>query len=240
MGGHNVLLVLANPEPASFCHALAEAAAGALRTDGHDVTISDLFAQGFNTVAGRHDFLTVADPERFHYQSEQAKAARENAFSSEITAEQAKVAAADILVFVFPLWWGSPPAILKGWLERVLAYGFAYVDGCRFDTGLLRGRRAMIGVTTGGTVERFSPQCVYGPIEGVLHPVRRLALEYMGYDVEEPFVAYAAPRVSDEERRQMLDEFAGRAVELAHRDIDRYEPPCHPLDLVPRNAWKRS
>ena len=236
----NVLIVLANPEPGSFCHALAAAAKEALGTAGHRVEISDLYAQGFNPLAGRHDFTTVADPDRFHYQSEQAKAARENAFAPDIAAEQHKLRQADHLILVFPLWWGSPPAILKGWLERVLAYGFAYVDGFRFDTGLPRGRRAMICVTTGGTPERFSEAGVYGPIEQVLYPVQRLALEYMGYDVEEPFVAYAAPRVSDEERRQMLDEFAGRAVELAHRDIDRYEPPCHPLDLVPRNAWKRS
>ena len=236
----NVLIVLANPEPASFCHALASAARDALSSEGHSVEISDLYAQGFNPVAGRHDFATVADPARFHYQSEQAKAAREGGFSDELAREQEKVRKADNFILVFPLWWGGMPAILKGWLERVLAYGVAYVDGARFDTGLLRGRRAMICVTTGGTPERFSPQGVYGPIENVLYPVQRLGLEYMGLSVEPPFVAYAAPRISQADREEMLVEFAGKAVSMAALEVDPYEPPCHPLDLVEAGAWSRS
>ena len=236
----NVLIVLANPEPSSFCHALAGAARDALTSAGHHVEVSDLYAQGFNPVAGRHDFSTVADPARFHYQSEQAKAARENGFSDELAREQARVRKADNLILVFPLWWGGMPAILKGWLERVLAYGFAYVDGHRFDSGLLRGRRAMICVTTGGTPERFSPEGVYGPIEGVLYPVQRLGLEYMGLSVEPPFAAYGAPRVSNEEREAMLANFAEKAVAMAALEVDPYEPPCHPLDLVDAGAWSRS
>lgn len=235
-----MLIVLANPEPGSFCHALANAAQTALTDAGHSVEISDLYAQGFNPVAGRHDFATVADPARFHYQSEQAKAARENGFSAEIAREQERVRKADNLILVFPLWWGGMPAILKGWLERVLAYGFAYVDGHRFDSGLLRGRRAMAAVTTGGTPERFSLEGVYGPIEDVLYPVQRLGLEYMGLSVEPPFVAYAAPRVSGEEREAMLADFAGKAVAMAALKVDRYDPPCHPLDLVESGAWSRS
>ena len=236
----NVLIVLANPEPGSFCHALANAACGALTAAGHSVELSDLYAQGFNPVAGRHDFTTVADPERFHYQSEQAKAAREDGFSAEIAREQARVRKAGNLILIFPLWWGAAPAMLKGWLERVLAYGVAYVDGARFDTGLLRGRRAMICVTTGGTPERFSPQGVYGPIENILYPVQRLGLEYMGFVTEQPFVAYAAPRVSGEARQQMLAEFGEKAVAMAALDVDPYQPPCHPLDLVEAGAWSRS
>jgi NAD(P)H dehydrogenase (quinone) len=239
-GGRQVLIVLANPEPRSFCHALAGTAASALAAAGHGVEVSDLYAQGFDPVAGRHDFTTVDDPERFRYQAEQARAAREGGFVPEIAAEQAKLRRADNLILVFPLWWGSAPAMLKGWLERVLAYGVAYVDGHRFDTGLLRGRRAMICVTTGGTGERFSQAGVYGPIEGVLYPVQRLALEYMGLSVEPPFVAYAAPRVADAERRAMLDSFAAQVVALAAKETDPYEPPCHPLDLVGEGAWTAS
>lgn len=235
----HILILLANPEPTSFCHALASAAREALTAAGHRVTVSDLFAQGFNPVAGRHDFTTVADPDRFHYQSEQALAARQGTFSPEIAAEQAKLQAADILIPVFPIWWSGPPAILKGWLERVLAYGFAYVDGHRFETGLFRGRRAMVCVTTGGTPERFSGTGVFGPIEGVLRPLQYLALEYMGYEVASPFVAYAAPRISEDARKALLAGFAERALELARREVERVELEGHPLDLVPEGAWRR-
>jgi NAD(P)H dehydrogenase (quinone) len=83
----------------------------------------------------------------------------------------------------------------------VLAYGFAYVDGRRFETGLFKGRHAIFSVTTGGTSERFSPDGVYGEIERVLYPVERLLLQYMGFEVLPPFVAYGAPRVDDAQRR---------------------------------------
>lgn len=236
----NVLIVYAHPEKTSFSGALAESARAALAAAGHEVVVSDLYAEGFDPEAGRHDFLSCADPRRFHYQSEQAHAASKGAFCDEITREQGRVAAADVLILAFPLWWGAPPAILKGWFERVLAYGFAYVDGARFDTGLFRGRRALLGVTTGGTTVRFGPDGVYGRIDRVLWPVQRLTLQYMGYTTEEPFVAYAAPRVSDAERARYLEQFAARAVATAGKRIDRSGRPERPLDLVPKGAWAKN
>jgi NAD(P)H dehydrogenase (quinone) len=214
-----VLIVHAHPEPQSFNAALTQAAAAALRDAGHGVTVSDLYAERFDPVAGRHDFLQAANPERFHYQSEQAHAAANHSFAPEVAREQARLLSADLLVLQFPLWWGAPPAILKGWLDRVLAYGIAYVDGRRFTSGLFKGRRAILSVTTGGTPERFRPEDVYGNIDQVLWPVRRLALEYMGYDVEEPFVSYAAPRVGAAEREAYLRAWCRRVVETAGKPV---------------------
>jgi NAD(P)H dehydrogenase (quinone) len=214
-----VLIVHAHPEPKSFNAALTNAAAAALRDAGHEVTVSDLYAEHFDPLAGRHDFLQVADANRFHYQSEQAHAAASHSFAPDLQREQGRLLSADLLVLQFPLWWGAPPAILKGWLERVLAYGIAYVDGRRFTSGLFKGRRALMSVTTGGTPERFRPEDVYGNIDQVLWPVRRLALEYMGYDVEDPFVSYAAPRVTDAERKAYLEAWCKRVLETAAKPV---------------------
>lgn len=235
----DVLIVYAHPEPTSFNAALVARAKAALRPAGHTVTVSDLYADRFDPEAGRHDFSTVADPDRFHYQSEQALAARQEAFVPEIAREQARVAAADLLVLQFPLWWGGPPAILKGWFERVLAYGFAYVDGRRFDTGVFKGRRALLSVTTGGTTARFGPDGAYGEIEKVLSQTQRLTLQYMGYSVEEPFVAYGAPRVGDEGRAAYLDEFARRVVEAAAKPVERRADEAL-LESVPADAWAQT
>src|SRR5690554_2029072 len=139
----NVLIVLAHPEPNSFNAALCARAKAALEEAGHEVTISDLYAEGFNPVAGRHDFLSVANPDRFHYQTEQAYAARHGTYAPDVAREQERVAAADLIILQFPLWWGGVPSILKGWGERVYSYGFGYADGLRFETGVFRGRRAM-------------------------------------------------------------------------------------------------
>jgi len=63
----NVLIVYAHPEPTSFTAALKDAAVDALSGAGHCVQVSDLYGEGFNPVAGRHDFTRAADPDRFHY-----------------------------------------------------------------------------------------------------------------------------------------------------------------------------
>jgi len=235
----NVLIVYAHPEPTSFSAALAERAVDALGRAGHVVTVSDLYKQNFNPVAGRHDFSTVADPKRFHYQSEQALAASSGAFAPEIAREQERVAAADLLILQFPLWWGGPPAILKGWFERVLAYGFAYVDGRRFDTGVFKGRRALLSVTTGGTTARFGPDGVYGEVEKVLWSAQRLTLEYMGYSVEEPFVAYGTPRVGGEVRAEYLDRFEQAVLAAAAKPVER-DVEDNLLDSVPADAWAKA
>jgi NAD(P)H dehydrogenase (quinone) len=241
MAEWRVLIVHAHPEPASFNAALTRAAAEALRGAGHTVTVSDLYAEGFEGMAGRRDFSTTADPSRFHYQSEQAYAAAHDGFAATIRREQERVRQADLLILQFPLWWGAPPAILKSWFERVLAYGFAYVDARRFDSGLFRGRRALMGVTTGGTPARFGPDGVYGEIDRVLWPVRRLTLEYMGYEVDEPFVAYGVPRVGDAERETYLAAWRQRVLAATAHDLPQTRiDPLEALAAVGTSAWTRS
>jgi NAD(P)H dehydrogenase (quinone) len=236
----HALIIYAHPEPTSFTGALKERAVAALTRAGHTVEVSDLYGEKFNPVAGRHDFTSVANPERFHYQSEQELAARSGGFAADIRREQERVRAADVLVLQFPLWWGGTPAILKGWFDRVLAYGFAYVDGRRFDTGIFKGRRALFSVTTGGTPERFSKDGVYGEVERVLYPVERLLLQYMGFDVLPPFVAYAAPRVSDAERQAYLDAWEGLILNAMSAPVHRVEEDLTAsLASVGPAAWRR-
>ena len=190
-----------------------------------------------------NDFTTIADPSRFHFISRNRLSAVTNGgFAAEDPRrEQERLRRADLLILQFPLWWGAPPAILKSWFERVLAYGFAYVDAHRFDTGLFRGRRALLSVTTGGTPERFAADGVYGEIERVLWPVRRLTLEYMGYEVDEPFVAYGVPRVGDAERETYLAAWRQRVLAAAARAQPQTSiDPLEALEAVGPSAWTRS
>lgn len=233
----NILIVVAHPEPSSFSHALAAAMGGALVEAGHRVTISDLAAEGFRADAGRHDMRGTASPDRFHLQAEQAHAARNHSYTGEIAREQARLAEADNLILQFPLWWGGAPALMKGWIDRVLSYGFAYVDGRRFGTGLFRGRRAMVSVATGGTPERFSSDGDYGPIGPLLMPIRRLALEYMGFEVSDTVVSYGVPRTGDTERQAYMAAAAKAALEMAAHPIQRTSAWRTALDEVPDGAW---
>ncbi len=215
----NALILYAHPEPTSFTGALKTTAIATLRGAGHMVEVSDLYADKFDPVAGRHDFTTVADPARFHYQTEQGFAHEADGFAADLVREQRRFRNADLLIMQYPLWWGGMPAILKGWFDRVLAYGFAYADGKRYDSGYFKGRRGLLCITTGGTRERFSRTGVYGDIGQVLWPVQRLMIEYPGIEALEPFVAYAAPRVDRKAREDYLRAWQDRLLEIVGADM---------------------
>ena len=209
------LIVHAHPEPTSFNAALTRTAVETLTAAGHAVEVSDLYAADFCAAAGRHDFIGAADSARFDYQVEQRHAVLEGTFAGDIKREQERVLWCDLLILQFPLWWFGPPAILKGWIDRVMAYKFAYDSENRFEKGYLRGRRAMVSVTTGGTVERFSAGGLYGEIETFLRPIEFGVLQYIGMEVAAPFIAFAAPRVTEERRRDYLAGYGVRVLALA-------------------------
>lgn len=211
----NVLLVYAHPEPTSFTCALKDAARDVLTAAGHNVEVSDLYGEGFNPVAGRHDFTSVHDASRFHYQSEQAHAHATGGFAPDLVREQQRVLNADLIVWLYPIWWGGVPAILKGWFDRVMAFGFAYADGRRYDSGFFKNKTGMLCLTTGGTIERFSAGNVYGPIDQVLYPTQHLMVEYLGMKSYPPFVAYAAPRIDAAGRETYLRQWRERVLEIA-------------------------
>src|SRR5437016_1523097 len=71
--GVNVLVIYAHPEPTSFAAALKNVALSALTAAGHKVEVSDLYAEGFNPVTGRHDFTNAADPARFQARTDPAR-----------------------------------------------------------------------------------------------------------------------------------------------------------------------
>ncbi len=236
----NVLIVFAHSEPTSFTAAMKDAARARLLADGHVVDVSDLYGENFNPVAGRHDFIGAQDESRFHYQAEQLHASRTDGFCEELRREQHRLLQADALLFVFPMWWGGVPAILKGWFDRVCAYGVAYADGKRFDSGFFAGRRAIMGVTTGGTIERFCDGGVYGEIDRVLYPTQRLMLEYLGLEVAKPFVAYAAPRVDDERRAQYLRDWSDRVSQLCQAPVLTRRPDAAAKDNeAAEHGWAR-
>ena len=134
-----VLAVIAHPNPQSFNHALLESFKKGLAEGGHELDIIDLYANGFNPVLGMEDFAPyVGGP-----------------YPSDVQDEQKKVAEADALAFFYPVWWSLPPAILKGWLERVFTLGFAFKMDDSGLTGLLKHQKAVIVNTTMGPEPAF-------------------------------------------------------------------------------------
>ena len=131
-------------------------------------------------------------------------------FVPELKAEMDKLQRADLVIFHFPLWWFSLPAILKGWVDRVFAMGFAYGAGQRHETGIFRGKRAMLAFTTGGPPSSYAPDGANGDIPTLLRHVQYGMLHFVGMDVLPPFIAYGAARVTDAERTAYLEAYRQR------------------------------
>lgn len=203
------LIVHAHHEPKSFNGAMRSVAEETLHALGWRVEVSDLYAERFQAAAGPADFTLPTSSDRFGYVHEQRAAHRSGGYAADILREQDRVRRADLLVFQFPVWWYAPPAIVKGWADRVLSHGFAYTDSELFDTGLLRGRKAMLALTTGGTREELDADAaITGTVEEFIRPFSGGVLRFVGMDVLDPFVAYAPASVTDGERREMLHRYA--------------------------------
>lgn len=209
-----VLIVYAHPEPRSFNGAMLDVAVRTLTEAGHTVTVSDLYAQNFNPVAGAHDFLGRANPEALDIGTEQAHAARTGGFAPDVQAEIDKLMAVELLILQFPFWWYSVPAMLKGWIDRVFAYGIAYDFGRTWDRGVFRGRRAMLSFTTSAPPTSQLPDGRNGDLERTLWPLHGGTLALCGFDVLRPFVAPAVRWVDEATRREILARFAARLQNL--------------------------
>jgi NAD(P)H dehydrogenase (quinone) len=204
----NLLIVYAHEEQNSFSCALKDVAVSVLRSRGHTVEVSDLYAQHFNPVASREDFTTLSDKQYINYMLEQRTAAEHGYFSQDICAEQEKVRRADLIMFHFPVWWFSAPAILKGWFDRVFATGVTWNFGHIYDTGLLKGKKAMLVVTTGGGEDLYQNRGAHkATILQILHPIMHGTLHFCAMDVLPPFVAFGIFQAGEEGRKNYLEAF---------------------------------
>ena len=235
----HVLIVHAHPEPRSFSSALAHTARDVLAAAGHAVEFSDLYAQGFDPVSGRGNFTAAADPAYFKQQVEETYATEHGGFAPELEVEMRKLERCDLLIFSFPLWWFGLPAVLKGWVDRVIAYRRFYGGGVWYDVGKGRGKRALAVLTTGGAKPIYGPLGLNPTLEDILRPIHHGIFWFNGYGPLPPFVAWAAGRVSDAERQAYLAAWRGRLAGLlgekpAHRPPTSEFDPETFVDTVPR------
>lgn len=138
----NIAVILANPNPQSFCHAIAETVLASLRKNGHIICFHDLYAEQFQPIL---------------YQEEIPKKA--TLTDTTLIKHCKEIADADGIIIIHPNWWGMPPAVLTGWVDRVLRAGVAYefVDGDNGEgvpIGLLKAKSAIVFNTSNTSEER--------------------------------------------------------------------------------------
>ena len=148
----HILVVIDHPNPKSFTHALAEQFAKGAIEAGHSIEIADLHAEGFDPR------WSMADIE-----------ADEGADSPEdISSEQARIERCDAVCMVYPLFWFGMPAMLKGWLERVWAWGWAYDQLDDHNKSLQKPRTAVLLVPAGANPDSWQP---YPKIEQAMNDI---------------------------------------------------------------------
>ena len=210
-----VLIVHAHPEPQSFTAALRDQAIATLQAQGHEVQVSDLYAMNWNPVASASDFTSRENPDYLVYALEQRLGVKSQSIAADIQRELDKLLWADLLILNFPIFWFSAPAMLKGWIDRVLVSGVCYGGKRFYDQGGLAGKKALVTVTLGGREHMFGEGAIHGPLEDMLRPILRGTLAYVGFEVLKPFVAWHVPYISAEARQDFLHRYQQRLEGLA-------------------------
>lgn len=150
-----VLVVLGHQRSGSFCHAIAQAVVEQLRADGHETIFHDLYAEGFDPILREEELL------------------KEPRLDPVVRRHADELMSCDGYVVIHPNWWGQPPAILKGWVDRVIRQGEAYRFGPQGLIPGLVGRRAVVFTTSntprdqelslyGDPLENLWKTCIFG------------------------------------------------------------------------------
>lgn len=136
----NISIILAHPSKNSFNHAIAKACSRTLKELGHAVKLHDLYKENFDPILPAEEIL------------------RDGEINEIIQKHCKEISQCNGIIVIHPNWWGQPPAILKGWIDRVLKHGVAYefkegqVEGV--PVGLLKAKAGIVFNTSNTSAER--------------------------------------------------------------------------------------
>ena len=187
----NALLVIAHPSGDSFSHAMAGAAAAVLRARGCTCWVHDLYAEGFNPVQPTPESGNVASDDPL------------------VELHCARLQAAELIAVFHPNWWSQPPAILKGWIDRVFTRKFAFDFGPGGMKGLLTHEKALILNTLGGDEASYREHRWH---ELLVRPMAEGILGACGVKNVSHRAFYQVPTVGQTERQGMLEEVRALAA----------------------------
>jgi len=183
------LVVYAHPYSKSFGKAIVETIEKEILSKGSEVRVRDLNELDFDSVLKGSDLLNL----------------QSGNYAADIVLEQEHIKWADIITFVYPVWWAGMPAILKGYVDRVFANGFAFTYGENGPIGLLKGKRALLFSTTG------FPSNIYEQI-GMHKSMQQTSDEaifnFCGIEVIQHLFFGGIPTSSENDREEYLNEVA--------------------------------
>ncbi|MCK4995173.1 MAG: NAD(P)H-dependent oxidoreductase [Candidatus Omnitrophica bacterium] len=179
------LIIYAHPNPLSFNNAIREHVEEALKKQGKQCSVRDLYLLKWNPVLGGDD-LSLAGVEKT---------------PADIKTEQQYIKEADVLIVIHPIWWFGMPAVLKGYIDRVFSSGFAYEYAAEGIKGLLSGKKVMIINTTGGPKESYEK---FGFKDALSKVFKDGTYGFCAMEVINHEFLFAVPTISQEAREEML------------------------------------
>ena len=182
----HILAVFAHPSPKCFNRSVLDTLIEVAQGKKHDTDILDLYAEKFDPVLREDDF------EQFN----------RGRTPDDIQQMQDRVAKADVVAIIHPVWWFGMPAVLKGWIDRVFSYGFAYGHDSRGVKPLLAGKKAILLNSAGGAE---GPSYDATGFKDAMVKLNDLGIyEFVGFDIILRRFFFEIPAASDEMRREIL------------------------------------
>jgi len=214
------LVVFAHPSEKSYTASLRDTTVQKLKSLGLNVLESDLYKMKFNPVVNYQDFVADSDKEGLNVSDEMKKAYEKEKLEADIVEEIEKVQKSDYLFFIAPMWCGSFPAMMKGWLERVMLRGSAFdFPHNYFEKGYLKGKKSIIITTTGAPKEFFQKHGDHTSGQTIDENYKHLmvAFSFMGMETLPVFAGYGIENVSNSERKNYiheLEEYLGKIEQI--------------------------
>jgi NAD(P)H dehydrogenase (quinone) len=160
------LIIYAHPNKESLNHTIKEKVLEQLTRSNHKVEVRDLYQLGFAPI------VTIDDMNGW----------RTGQVSSDVAKEQEYILWADVITFIYPIWWAGLPAMIKGYIDRVLSYGFAFKYTQGVQQGLLKGKKAVIINTQGKSLEEYES---IGMNKALKLTSDKCIFEYCGFSIED-------------------------------------------------------
>lgn len=173
------LIIYAHPNQGSINSRLKETIVSTLKGKGHETITRDLYALNFDPI------LSWAD----------MQGQRAGKVEPAVSAEQEHLAWADVVTFIYPIWWTGMPAIMKGYIDRVMSYGFAYRYDKGVQMGLLKGKQAYVINTQGKSHQEYQAT---GMDQALKLTSDTGIFTYCGFDVKEHLFFEKADKASVE------------------------------------------
>jgi NAD(P)H dehydrogenase (quinone) len=184
----NHLIVYAHPNPKSFCSAIFDHISALSEDLGNKVSKRDLYKNKFNPVLDASDFVSI----------------QKGNIPKDILTEQKLISEADLITIIFPLWWTGYPAILKGWIDRVLLHGFAFkYSREKGVTPLLNGKKVQLITTMGASVDEYESN---GLMDAMAMTMGDNVWSFCGCEDAGMIVLGDIPGMSDKDRQNILTE----------------------------------